>query len=311
MIVDKELFERIIKKKKKLDSLRPFSKASLSRLKENFDVESTYNSNAIEGNTLTKSETKLVIEKGITIGGKPMREYFEAINHKKAIDFIESIVTEKKEITKEIVCKINWFVLDNIEEDEKGIYRLRKVHIEGASFVPPKPDLVPEQMEEFLEWLKENQNKMNIVDFAALAHEKFVFIHPFIDGNGRCTRLLMNLLLMQKGYPSTIILKAEIKKYIRTLDQAHLDNYAPFVNFIARSIERSLALWIDALRIPSESDEDEFISLAEASRLCSYSQEYLSLLARKGKLESIKKGRNWVTTRKAVREYVDKNKGKL
>lgn len=297
-----------MRKKKEVDRLRPFSKASLNRLKENFNVESTYNSNAIEGNTLTKSETRLVIEEGITIGGKSMREHFEAINHKNAIDFLESIVKKKRKITKEIICEINSLILNNIEKEEKGIYRLRKVHIEGASFVPPKPDLIPKLMDEFLKWINKNKDKMNIVDFVALAHEKFVFIHPFIDGNGRCARLLVNLLLMQKGYPPIVILKTERKKYIRTLEEAHKENYPSFINFIARNIERSLSLWSDVLKVPKKGNKEEYISLAEASKLCPYSQEYLSLLARKGKLETIKIGRNWVTTRKAVEEYVKRNK---
>lgn len=308
MLTDKELFQRISRKKEELDRLRPFSKASLKILKENFAVESTYNSNAIEGNTLTKSETRLVIEEGITIGGKSMREHFEAINHKNAIDFIESIVKEKKGITKETICRINYIVLTNIEKDEKGIYRLRRVHIEGASFVPPKPDLIPKLMDKFLSWLNKNKDRMNIIDFVALTHEKFTFIHPFIDGNGRCARLLVNLLLMQKGFPPIVILKTERKKYIRTLEQAHNENYPPFVNFMARNIEQSLSLWINALNIPVKGKSDEYISLAEASKLCDYSQEYLSLLARRSKLESIKLGRNWVTTRRAIKDYVKRNK---
>ncbi|MBU0629045.1 MAG: Fic family protein [Nanoarchaeota archaeon] len=306
--MDKELYERILRKKKELDSLRPFSKASLNRLKGNFNIESTYNSNAIEGNTLTKSETRLVLEEGVTIGGKSMREHFEAINHKEAIDFIESVVNDKKKISKETICRINGLILNNIEDDEKGVYRLRKVHIEGASFIPPMPSLIPRLMGDFLGWLEKNKEKMNIADYAALAHEKFVFIHPFIDGNGRCARLLVNLLLIQQGYPPIVILKAERKKYIKTLDGAHQEKYTPFVNFIVRNIERSLSLWIDALKIPEKGNNEEYISLTEASKLCPYSQEYLSLLARKGTLESIKIKRNWVTTRKALGEYLKRNK---
>ena len=307
MIADKELYERILRKKKELDKLRPFSKASLRVLRENFNVESTYNSNAIEGNTLTKSETKLVIEEGITIGGKSVREHFEAINYKKAIGFVESIAKGRK-IDKEIICRINDLILTNIEEDEKGIYRLRKVFISGSSFVPAMPSSVPKLMGEFFEWLDKNKD-MDIADYAALAHEKLVFIHPFIDGNGRAARLLVNLLLMQKGYPPIIILKTERKKYIKTIAQAQMDdNKKPFVNFIAMNIDRALSLWIDALKIPSKDNDEEYISLAEASKLCSYSQEYLSLLARRGKLESIKTGRNWVTTRKAIKGYISAHK---
>ena len=307
MIVDKELYNRILEKKHELDRLRPFSSSSLKILRENFNVESTYNSNAIEGNTLNKSETKLVIEEGITIGGKSMREHFEAVNHKSAIDYIESIVKEKREITKEILCKINDLILTNIEKEEKGVYRLRRVYAAGASFVPPKPDLIQQLMEKYIIWLNKNK-KRNIVDYAALAHEKFTFIHPFIDGNGRCARLLVNLLLMWQGFPPIIFLKTDRKKYIRTLEQAHNENYAPFVNFTARNIERSLSLWANALKIPDKKGTDEYISLAEASKISPYSQEYLSLLARKGKLESIKLKRNWVTTQKAIEEYKNKNK---
>lgn len=305
MIVDKKLYDRIIKKKKALDRLRPFSKPSIKRLKENFCIEVTYNSNAIEGNTLTRSETRLVIEEGITIGGKSMREHFEAINHKNAIHYIESIVKDKNHITKDILCKINDLVLDNIENEEKGIYRLRKVHIPGACFILPKPDLIPRLMKDYLIWLNVKKNRENIIDYVSIAHEKFAYIHPFIDGNGRCARLLVNLLLVQSAYPPIVILKADRGKYIRTLDRAHDEFYKPFTNFIARNIERSLSLWIDALKIPSKDDKEDFIPLSEAAKISPYSQEYLSLLARKGKLESIKIKRNWVTTRKALKEYID------
>jgi Fic family protein len=304
MIVDKIIYERILKKKKELDSLRPFSKASLNRLKENFNVEATYNSNAIEGNSLTKSETRLVIEEGITIGGKSIREHFEAINHNEAINYIEKLASKNAKITKETICKLNDIILTNIEKEEKGIYRLRKVHIEGACFIPPMPKLIPKQMDDFILWL-DNNKKMNIVDYIALAHEKFTFIHPFIDGNGRCARLLINLLLMQKGYPPIVILKNERAKYIRTLDLAHDNKYIAFVNFIGRNIERALVLWIDVLKI-QDNPEDEYKLLSEFAKKSIYSQEYLSLLARKGKLESIKKGRNWLTTRKALDDYINK-----
>lgn len=306
MIVNKDIYERIVKKKKELDRLRPFSKASLRRLKENFVIESTYNSNAIEGNTLTKSETRLVLEDGITIGGKSLREHFEAVNHKKAIDYVEKIVKENKKITKEILCKLNDIILDNIEEEEKGIYRLRKVHIAGASFIPAMPKLVPDLMSKYLTWLNKNKDSMNIVEYAALAHEKFTFIHPFIDGNGRVARLLSNILLMQKGCPPIIILKTERKKYIRTLDLCHQEKYGPFVNFIGQNIERALSIWIEALKIPEEGDD--YMLLRDAVRKCDYSQEYLSLLARRGKIDAIKRDRDWLIREKVLNEYVKKNK---
>ncbi len=306
MIIANELLERILLKKNTLDAFRPFPKAALARLRENFIVDATYNSNAIEGNTLNKSETKLVLEEGITIGGKSMREHFEAVNHKEALSFVENIVTKKQPITKEILCYLNKIILTNIEDEEKGIYRLRRVHIAGASIIPPMPSLVPSLMEKFLRWL--NYEKESMVDFVALSHEKFLSIHPFIDGNGRVGRLLMSLILMQQGYPPIVILKTERAKYIKTLDNAHKENSTPFVNFIGRNIERSLMLWIDALQLPGKDSDKELIPLSEAAKDSPYSQEYLSLLARKGILESVKKNRNWLTTKRAVQKYREEHK---
>lgn len=305
MLINEELYNRIQQKKKQLDKLRPFPKTALEKLKERLRLLFTYNSNAIEGNTLTLSETKLVVEEGITIGGKSLREHNEAINHQKAIACIEQIVTEKKQITEELLCQLHGIILSNIEEEEKGMYRKRKVWIEGASFVPAKPNLVPKLMADFFQWLQTNPDHLNEIEQAAIAHEKFVFIHPFIDGNGRVGRLLTSLMLMQKGFPPLIVLKTERQKYIRVLESGHNEKYAPLVNFMGRSLERSLALYLEALqtKIP---DDKEYISLQEATKYCNYSQEYLSLLARKGILEAVKFQRDWMTTRKAVEEYVKK-----
>lgn len=306
MFLQENLWERIEKKKKRLQALRPFPEAALKRLQERFRVLLTYNSNAIEGNTLSISETKLVIEEGITIGGKTLREHNEAINHQKALLFLETIISKKQQITEELLCNLHSIILENIIDEEKGIYRKRNVWVEGASFLPPKPALLPQKMKEFFFWLQTNPDKLNPVELAAFAHEKLTFIHPFIDGNGRIARLLTSLLVMQKGYPPVLILKTERQKYIRTLENAHQERYAPFVHFIARSLERSLDMYLDALQ-PAEKT-NEYISLQEATKYCFYSQEYLSLLARKGLLESVQFGRNWMTTKKAVEAYVAKQK---
>lgn len=306
MLINQELYNRILQKKKQLEALRPFPKTALERLRGHFRILFTYNSNAIEGNTLTLSETKLVVQEGITIGGKSLREHNEAINHQKAIEFIEQIVSEKKQITEELICQIHGIILNSIEEEEKGIYRKRKVWVEGASFFPAKPDMIPNLMKNFFVWLQTNPEKLNEIEQAALAHERFVFIHPFIDGNGRVGRLLTSLMLMQKGFPPLIILKIERQKYIRTLEAVHNGNYIPFVNFMGRCLERSLAMYLDALQTKTTENE-EYISLQEATKYCNYSQEYLSLMARKGLLEAVKFQRNWMTTRKAVEEYVKKH----
>ncbi|MBI5002261.1 Fic family protein [Candidatus Woesearchaeota archaeon] len=305
--MNEELYRRIKQKKKQLDNLRPFPKTALERLKDRLRLLFTYNSNAIEGNTLTLSETKLVVQEGITIGGKSLREHNEAINHQKAIEFIEQAVTEKKQITEELLCELHGIILGNIEEEEKGMYRKRKVWIEGASFVPAKPDLVPKLMKDFFVWLNTNPEKLNEIELAAIAHEKFVFIHPFIDGNGRVGRLLTSLMLMQKGFPPLIVLKTERQKYIRVLEAAHNEKYESLVNFMGRCLERSLVMYLEALETKIKENK-EYISLQEATKYCDYSQEYLSLLARRGLLEAVKFQRDWMTTREAIKEYNSRNK---
>lgn len=302
MLLEKELHSRIETKKKILNKLRPFPPHALARLKNELAIQNTYNSNAIEGSTLTASETRLVIEEGITIGGKTLKEHEEAIGHKKAIDFIEkTIKTNQAQITKNLICKLHSIIMNGILDDEVGAYRLRKVWIEGASFVPAMPSLVPGLMKDFLKWLTKNPDRLSPVELCAMAHQRFVFIHPFIDGNGRIARLLMNIILMKKGYPPAIILKNERKKYIRTLELAHNARPKAFVNFIGRSVERSLLIYLDAF----QTNAEKYITLSEAAKNTPYSQEYLSLLARKGRLEALKHKRNWLTTKKAVRSYLE------
>jgi excisionase family DNA binding protein len=300
MEIDKNLLKRIELKKKELDSLRPFSNLALKRLKKRFDILLSYNSNAIEGNTLNESETRLVIEEGMTIGGKSLKEHFEAKNHKKAIDFVELIVDKKKKINKEILCKLNELILEGIMDEEIGIYRKRRVYVEGASFIPAKPDIIEKQMNQFFKWLIDF-NK-NIIIKTAVAHEKFTLIHPFIDGNGRIARLLSNLILMKQGYPPIIILKTERKKYISTLDKAHNLNYKPFINFIARCVERSFIMYLDVLKIP-DPDED-YKKISEIANSTKYSSEYISLLARKGRIGALKTRRNWLVSKKSLDDYI-------
>jgi len=161
-------------------------------------------------------------------------------------------------------------------------------------------------MVEFERELASNSTKMNEVDYAAWAHHKLVEIHPFNDGNGRVARLLQNILLIQKGYPPTVILKTDRPRCYRTLSQADQGNLRPFADFVARSIERSLNLYLEAFR----GSDFELISLARAEKMVPYSQDYLSLQARRALLGAIKLQRNWYTTRKDLEDYLSKHSRK-
>ncbi len=307
-LLDKDMLARIIQKKSILDSIRPVSASALQSLKERFIVEWTYNSNAIEGNTLTLNETRLVLERGLTVKGKSLREHFEAINHKEAIIYLESIAKNKEPITEDLIKKLHTIITKGINDIDAGIYRNVRVRILGAVFTPPDPFKIPRLMSDFVEWL--NTENLNPVELAALAHYKLVYTHPFSDGNGRTARLLMNLILMRAGYPPAVVLNTERKKYYARLKAADLGDLKPFVNFIAQSVERSLDLYLEALEPVKSGENKALISLKDAAKGTPYSAEYLSLLARKGKLGAVKISRNWMVSKDALKQYIEKAKRK-
>lgn len=307
--MNKKLLARVEALKDNLDNLRPLPKAALERLRKQIVVEWTFNSNAIEGNTLTLKETELILNEGITISGKPLREHFEAINHSKAILVLEDFVKKTHKLSEEIIKKLHGVILKNIDDEEAGSYRRQNVRILASHHLPPDYHKVPSLMEQAIAWYSENKRKMHLVELATAIHHKLVNIHPFIDGNGRCARLAMNLLLMQKGYPPVVILKTDRKKYYRLLGQADLGKTEEFADFILKGVERSLLIYLHAFQ-PTKNKSYEkqgYISLSEATKYCPYSQEYLSLIARRGKLNAVKFQRNWMTTRDAIKEYMNYN----
>jgi len=309
-MIEPRLLMRLEQKKAQLD-VRPLPAAAVRRLEEQLTIEWIYNSNAIEGNTLTLKETRLILETGLTIGGRSLREHFEVINHKDAIEYVETLVagagtaSPPDPVTPFHVRQIHRLVLARIDDDNAGQYRTLPVQIMGTAYQPPEAWQVPALMQDWGDWLSGPAQALHPAERAALAHHRLVAIHPFIDGNGRTARLVMNLLLMRDGYPPTIIMRVNRGQYYRILAQADRGNESPLVNFVGRAVERSLTLYLTACTPQMEpvAPEDEWITLREAARSTPYSQEYLSLLARKGRLEAIKRGRVWYTTRHAVTTY--------
>ena len=292
------LLKRLDDKLKKLDTLRPLPETAVQKLKEHFEVEMTYNSNAIEGNSLTLRETFLVLHEGITIKGKPLKDHLEATNHKEALEFLYDLVEHGKKITisEHLIKSLHQLVTQNIEKEWAGRYRNAAVRITGTSHQPPNALEVPHLMNDLVNWVGFQQKKMHVVELVALLHHQFVHIHPFFDGNGRTARLIMNVLLLRERYPLSIILKNDRKRYYRVLQQADKENYKPLVEFVAKSVERSLDIYLDALT-PATSTKEKPIPLARAAK-------NLNLLANKGLLEAHKEGRNWVTTQEAIQRYI-------
>lgn len=210
--------------------LRPFPKETLKSLRDYYRVGLTYTSNALEGNSLTESETKVVIEDGLTIGGKPLKDVYEATGHAKAYDFLYKL-TKDEPVTEENILKLHRLFYGQIDKDNAGTWRKVRVFISGSRRVLPAPEKVPALMADFVKWMAANEGRLHPVEFAALVHQKFVYIHPFVDGNGRVARLLMNLALLRAGWTLAIIPPICRHEYIAALDKAGRMP-APFVRFI-------------------------------------------------------------------------------
>ena len=302
---DPRLLVRLEQKKAQLDALRPLPRAAVARLKEQITVEWIYNSNAIEGSTLSLRETQLILETGLTIGGKSLREHFDVINHKDAIEYVESLGDEGVPISAFHVRQIHKLVLSRIDDEYAGQYRRTQVRITGAQHVPPESWEISQRMQEWQDWLRQAEHELHPVVLAAQAHHRLVAIHPFVDGNGRTARLVMNLVLFRFGYPPTVLLQANRRQYYQVLMQADAGQPEPLANFVGMAVERSLMLYLEACKeqISAPAPEQLWISLARAAEGTPYSQEYLGLLARKGRLEAVKRGRVWLTTRQAVEDY--------
>jgi Fic family protein len=240
---------RLSQKYRELQQARPMPPMIIANLEEWLRVELTYTSNAIEGNTLTRAETAIVLEKGLTISGKPLREHLETTNHAGAYDWGKNFIKKKPhEIDENTILEIHRLILKGIDEEEAGRYRRMSVRIAGSAVIFPNAVKVPALMQQFVTWLSDKP-KLHPAELAAQVHYQLVTIHPFSDGNGRTARLLMNLVLMQSGYPPAIIQPKERLSYIRALEQAQLG--APiddFENFIGKSVEHSLDLYLNAIR---------------------------------------------------------------
>lgn len=245
--------------KTKLDEHRPLAAEIVSNLHESLVLQWTYHSNAIEGNTLTLKETKVALE-GITIGGKTLREHVEAINHRDAILFVEDLVTKQQPLDERIIKSLHQLVLKNIDADPSnnnaGRYRQVNVLISGANHKPPQAVQVPEKMEAFIEWYTTDAQTLHPVERAARVHGEFVKIHPFTDGNGRTSRLLMNLVLMQSGFPATVIEVEQRLAYYEALDTAHCTgDYSSFIALVVDSVKRSFEPYWWALGMEDQIQE--------------------------------------------------------
>jgi Fic family protein len=228
----------IDKLKNEIDQYSPLSSYFMLILKEYFRIGLTYSSNALEGNTLTETETKVILEDGLAIGGKTMKEHFEVVGHSQAYDFMWS-KAQDDHFTESDIRELHHLFYYRIDEKNAGSYRTVPVCISGTDFEFPKPSWLATLMDKFIQEIPELRKQYHPVEFAAMVHVRFINIHPFIDGNGRTARLLMNLVLLQNGYPITIIPPIMRSAYISTIQQTNKNNITPFLHFISEMVYES------------------------------------------------------------------------
>ncbi len=249
-------WKKLSEKKAILDGHRPLPPALVNNLEQWFLIELTYTSNAIEGNTLTRKETAVVVEKGLTVSGKSLAEHLEATNHAEALRKVMTLAGGQTEsLTEHDILDIHNTILKGIDDDSAGHYRSIPVRISGSEVIFPNHRKVPDLMERFIVDIT-SQSQIHPVEIAAEAHYQLVTIHPFVDGNGRTARLLMNLILMQQGYPPALIRKRDRLKYIQSLEQAQLGGSKDsYYKIIADAVNRSLDIYLSAL-----SDDQSFVT---------------------------------------------------
>lgn len=233
---------------RRLLAMRPFPPATLRSLRDYYRIGLTYSSNALEGNSLTESETKIVIEDGLTIEGKPLHDVYEAVGHAAAYDHIYEI-SSGKGLSEEDILTLHRLFYQKIDPGQAGHYRKIPVFISGSNYSVTPPARIASEMKKFILWFNKSERKIHPAEFAALVHKRFVFIHPFIDGNGRLARLLMNLSLLRNEYTITIIPAVLRNEYIRSLELAH-KNDNDFKEFI---VDRIISTQTELLRLLKES----------------------------------------------------------
>jgi Fic family protein len=297
--LDSRLYERLVRKKAQLDQYRPLSARLMQHLYDHLRVLLTYHSNAIEGNTLSLAETKLVVEYGHTTGDHTIREYREATNHAQAWEVVTRLADATSPITVDTVLQLHHIMMDGLVETA-GQFRPGAVFITGTDYQPPSARLVPQLIVDWLAWVHGDGHSYPPIVRAAIAHHDFEAVHPFDDGNGRVGRLLLNLLLMRDGYAPALLLRDWRIAYIRALQLATDGDYTPIANLVGRAAEGGLDLYLGAC---ADLPEHHYVPLAQLAKANGQTPNYLGLLVRKGRLHAQKRRGRWQSTQHAWDHY--------
>ena len=278
-----EIRAKIEENRKKLQQLLQ-NKDNQKVLEAWLKTELAYTSNGIEGNTLTRKETELAIEENLTSGAKPINHYLEAINHARAFEFILEAGKNKAKIDESFVLQLHKIILSGIDNTNAGFYRSVRVRISGSETILPNPLKVPDLMADFGGWLTDKHD--DSLDFALEAHYRLVSIHPFIDGNGRTARLLLNAILLESGYAPVIIRKIDRRRYLSALETYQTrGNPESYVNFMMSALNRSLKIMIDLLDISKPEPTAELLTIAKFAKLAGVPVSTIRYYMKEGKLK--------------------------
>ena len=278
-----EIRAKIEENRKKLQQLLQ-NKDNQKVLEAWLKTELAYTSNGIEGNTLTRKETELAIEENLTSGAKPINHYLEAINHAKAFEFILEAGKNKAKTNESFILQLHKIILSGIDNTNAGFYRSVRVRISGSETILPNPLKVPDLMADFGAWLTDNHD--DALDFALEAHYRLVSIHPFIDGNGRTARLLLNAILLESGYAPIIIRKIDRRRYLSALETYQTrENPEPYINFMLSALNRSLKMMIDLLDISKPEPTAELLTIAKFAKLSGVPVSTVRYYMKEGKLK--------------------------
>ena len=304
-MIEPRLLARLEGKKAALDSLRPLPEAA-TELERQLTLEWIYNSSALEGNTLSLRQVRTILESGRTVAGKRLSEHLEVVNLQQALSYASALAASQKPIIPLDVRRLHQLVLVHLDDDNAGKYRIAPVFRAGAAYQLPAAPEVPGLMREWGNWLNSTARRLHPIEQAALAHQRLIAIHPFLSGNGHVARLIMNVLLLRAGYPVAVVLRVNQRPYQRMLAQAINGRAAGLVNLVASAVERSLTLYLEAGRPAGQprSDQDAWLPLIAAAEGSPLRPAQLGRLARRGRLEAWQRGRTWLTTRRAIADYL-------
>ena len=311
-----EIHRRIVQKKKKLDSHRTLSPDTIKKIESEMQIEYVYNSNKIEGSELTLGETARVLRgetalvmKGVTVSHRNLGDILAAQNHPDGMDFIRKMAFDPLHTITETDLKDIHKIIAKELVVHPGEYRQYDTSVIGAGFTPPTYQEIPEHIDELLEFINDNPDELSPIELAAHAHYYLAWIHPFENVNGRMARLLLNFILLRNGYPFVVIKSVERNQYLANLRLADRGDLKHFLQYIARCLEQTLDTYLIGIKNKGDTSSAtiraQFLTLTELAKGTPYSAEYLSLLARKGKLDAVKDGKTWRTTRKTVNTYLE------